>query len=87
MTLRTTVFSITGAAAAALFAIGSMAQAATFGELDTDGDGVLSPEEFVMAYPGASEAVFIAIDADGSGMVDEAEHSAAVDAGLLNQDG
>lgn len=50
---------------------------------DTDGDGVYSMEELVVAYPMLTEELFGTIDGNGDGAVDDAELTAAVDAGVL----
>ncbi len=64
------------------FAMGSAAFA-DFAGADADGDGMLSAEEFVAAFPDATEATYLAADTDADGMVSEEEHTAAVDAGIL----
>ncbi|QHQ34143.1 EF-hand domain-containing protein [Algicella marina] len=56
---------------------------AEFADVDADGDGLLSAEEFVAAFPDATEATYLAADTDADGMVSEEEHGAAVDAGIL----
>lgn len=58
---------------------------AAFSDVDADQDGYLSAEEFVAAFPDATEDMFQAADADADGMISEEEHIAAVDAGLLPQ--
>ena len=50
---------------------------------DTDGDGVYSLEELVVAYPTLTEELFGTIDGNGDGAVDDEELAAAVDAGVL----
>ena len=50
---------------------------------DTDGNGVYSMEELLVAYPSLTEETFGTIDSNGDGAVDEAELAAAVDAGVL----
>ncbi len=50
---------------------------------DTDGDGMYSMEELMVAYPTLTEELFGTIDGNGDGAVDEAELAAAVDAGVL----
>lgn len=58
--------------------------AATAAEVeDTDGDGVYSMEELMVAYPSLTEELFGTIDGNGDGAVDEDELTAAVDAGVL----
>lgn len=50
---------------------------------DTDGDGVYSMEELMVAYPSLTEELFTTIDGNGDGAVDEEELAAALDAGVL----
>ena len=50
---------------------------------DTDGDGMMSQDEFVAAYPEGTEDQFAATDTDADGMITEAEFLAAVEAGVL----
>lgn len=50
---------------------------------DIDGDGVYSMEELMAAYPSLTDEVFTTIDSNGDGAVDDAELTAAVDAGVL----
>ena len=58
----------------------ALAQADT---MDTDGDGVISFDEMVVAYPDLTDEVFAVIDADADGAVTEEEMQAAVDAGIV----
>ncbi len=67
---------------AGTLAMSGMALAA-FADADTDGDGQLSAEEFVAAFPDLTEATYLATDTNADGMVSEEEHSAAVEAGIL----
>ncbi len=66
---------------AALFA-GTAAFAAE-DTVDTNADGVLSVEELVAAYPDLTDEVLAAMDANGDGTIDLAEHAAALEAGLV----
>ena len=50
---------------------------------DADGDGLVSYDELVAAYPDVTEAVFLTIDADADGVLTAEEMEAAVEAGLL----
>jgi len=50
---------------------------------DSNGDGMFSFEEMLVAYPTLSEETFISIDTNGDGAVDEAELASAMDAGML----
>lgn len=63
--------------------LAGVAAAASFSEVDANGDGALSQDEFASAYPEAGEDIWIQIDANADGQVTEDEHQAAVDAGLL----
>lgn len=67
----TAVLVLTGAAFAALT------------DVDTDGDGVASFPEMLAIYPTLTEEGFSTIDANGDGVIDEAEMAAAVDGGLI----
>lgn len=68
------------AAAAILF--GAAAAYATT-DLDLNGDGGLSMEEFTLAYPDLTEAEFKTVDVDGDGMINEVELADALATGLL----
>ncbi len=70
--------------AAAILATSAAAFAMT--EIDANGDGGVSYEEMLAAYPDFSEADFFNADTDGNGMIDEAEQAAARDAGLWPDD-
>ena len=50
---------------------------------DTDGDGMYSMEELMVAYPSLTEDLFSTIDGNGDGAVDPDELAAAVEAGVL----
>ena len=50
---------------------------------DTDGDGMMSADEFVAAFPEGTADQFEAADADADGMITEDEYLAAVEAGVL----
>ena len=52
-------------------------------EIDTDGDGLMSMGELQAAYPTLSEDLFAAMDANGDGMIDADEFTAAQDAAVL----
>lgn len=68
---------------ALIFGVSTIAQAAPFADVDSDGDGLVTPAEFVAAYPDLSADVWNAIDADGDGAVTPEEHQTAADEGLL----
>lgn len=72
-------------ALAAILALGTGAAFAS--DMDTNGDGAVSFDEMLAAYPDATEATFAAIDADASGMLSDAEIMAAQDAGLIPAEG
>lgn len=59
------------------------AYAASFGDIDANGDGAVTQEEFAAAYPEAGEAAWTQADANADGQLSEDEHRAAVDAGVL----
>ena len=56
-------------------------------EMDTDGDGLLSYNELLAAYPEMTEENFTAIDTNSDGAVDADEMKVAGDAGLLPTNG
>lgn len=69
--------------ASGVIASAGAAYAASFVDLDADGDGVITQEELAAAYPEMGEDAMAAVDANGDGQISEDEHAAAVDAGLL----
>lgn len=52
-------------------------------DMDSDGDGTLSMDEFMIAYPTLTDVEFKASDSDANGLIDAQEFSAAVTAGIL----
>ena len=68
---------------AACLMLGGAAAAFAMTEMDTDGDGNLSIEEFLGAYPTLTAVEFEAADANADGVIDADEHGAAVTAGVL----
>ncbi len=50
---------------------------------DTDGDGVLSMEEFAAAWPDLADDSFALVDSNSDGVLDGDEVAAATEAGLL----
>ncbi|MCB1338973.1 MAG: hypothetical protein KDK10_16480 [Maritimibacter sp.] len=50
---------------------------------DTDGDGLVSMDEFAAAYPDLGEDAFTSADANADGMLDADEIAAATEAGVL----
>lgn len=73
--MRTTI-----AIAAILATAPALAQMA---EIDADGDGLVTYEEMVAVYPDTTPEAFAQVDTSADGAVDEAELTAAVDAGLV----
>jgi Ca2+-binding EF-hand superfamily protein len=61
------------------------AYAASFAEIDANGDGAISADEFAAAYPEVGQDAWTAADTNGDGMLTEDEHVAAVEAGTLPQ--
>ncbi len=51
--------------------------------MDTDGDGLLSYDELLVALPELTEEVFAAMDTNEDGMVDANELAIAREAGLV----
>lgn len=64
-------------------AFATAAFAATFAEMDVNGDGGISADEFVAAYPDQDSNTFIAADANGDGLLSTEEHEQAVSSGIL----
>ncbi|MEM8776094.1 MAG: EF-hand domain-containing protein [Pseudomonadota bacterium] len=52
-------------------------------ELDSNGDGLVSPAEFQEAMPEAPEGTFEQLDVNGDGALNEAEVAAAREAGII----
>jgi hypothetical protein len=57
--------------------------AAQSGEIDTDGDGMVSMSEFEMVFPDMEAGTFASLDANGDGMLDAEEVASAREAGVL----
>lgn len=68
-------------------ATSGMALAQGLTDMDADGSGSLSLAELQAMYPSLTEEGFISIDANADGAVDEAELTAAVEAGTLVTEG
>ncbi len=66
-----------GALATTAFAAGSLA------DMDANGDGLLTVDEVQAVYPEMTAEQFSEIDVNADGAIDDAEMSAAQDAGLL----
>jgi len=77
------LFKLLGLALFVSFA--ASAQAAEFADVDVNGDGAVSPDEFVVAYPNLGREAWDAIDADSDGTLSPQEHQAALDDGVLPQ--
>lgn len=71
------------ASLALVFGTATLAQAAAFGDVDLNADGLITPDEFVSAYPDLSSDVWNAADADGDGVISPDEHATATDEGIL----
>ena len=52
-------------------------------EIDSDGDGMISFGELVVALPETTEESFMAMDLNADGLLDAEEVAAATEAGLL----
>ena len=63
--------------------IAAPAFALTVSDVDTDGDSLISFTEMAVMYPDISEEAFAVIDTGGDSFVDEAELTAALEAGLI----
>ncbi|MEZ5779407.1 MAG: EF-hand domain-containing protein [Paracoccaceae bacterium] len=68
-------------------ATAGMAAAQGLTDMDADGNGSLSLAELQAVYPSLTDEGFVAIDTNADGAVDEAELTAAMDAGTLTNDG
>ena len=68
---------------AACLILGGSAAAFAMTDMDKDGDGALSIEEFLGAYPTLTAVEFEAADANADGVLDADEVAAAVTAGGL----
>jgi hypothetical protein len=66
-----------------LAALPVSALAMSQGEIDVNGDGVLSVDEVQTAMPDVSTDMFLEMDLDGDGLLNAEEVSAAADAGIL----
>ncbi|WP_292022809.1 hypothetical protein [Maritimibacter sp. UBA3975] len=73
-------------AIAASLTIGSVAIAQDVMPIDTDGDGMVAPEELMAAFPDVNEDVFTAADTNGDGMLDMEELASAQEDGLIPED-
>ena len=71
------------AQALALGALATMAAAEIDPAVDLDGDGNYSFPELQAVVAEMTDEAFITIDANGDGLLDEAEVAAATEAGLL----
>ncbi len=65
--------TIIPAAILSLFATAALAATPTFQEVDTNADGWVTPDEFALAMPEATNTEFVAIDVNGDGAISEAE--------------
>jgi hypothetical protein len=70
--------------AASVIGMAGAAYAASFADIDANGDGAITTEEFAAAYPDATQDTWTAADANGDGALSSDEHVAAVSAGLLS---
>ena len=68
---------------AGTLALLASSNAATFGAIDANGDGTISPMEFVAAYPMSTNDDFDAADVDADGLLSIDEHARAVESGIL----
>ncbi len=65
--------TIIPAAILSLFVTAAFAATPTFQEADTNADGWVTPEEFAVALPDATDVDFVTIDTNGDGAISEAE--------------
>lgn len=64
----------------------TFAAAATMEELDINGDGLITLDEFQSTFTEAPEGAFLSIDANADGTLDAEELAAAAEAGLMPMD-
>lgn len=69
--------------ASGVIASAGAAYAASFADIDADGDGMITQEELAAAYPDVEEETLISVDLNADGQITEDEHMAAVEDGLL----
>lgn len=65
--------------------IAAPAFALTVSDVDTDGDSLISFTEMVVMYPELTEEAFGAVDTSEDSFVDEAELTAALEAGVIEE--
>tara|TARA_R110000796_G_C14564298_1_gene435173 strand:+ start:78 stop:323 length:246 start_codon:yes stop_codon:yes gene_type:complete len=70
---------------AAVLALAAPTWAASFSELDANGDGMVTLDEVEAVHSDVTAEAFAAMDTNMDGVLDEAEVSAAQEAGLLPQ--
>jgi hypothetical protein len=63
--------------------IAAPAFALTVSDVDTDGDSLISFTEMVVMYPELTEEAFGEVDTGDDSFVDEAELTAALEAGVI----
>lgn len=71
---------------AALLAASTVAMAQDVKAVDADGDGAITAEELMAAYPETNEDIFTAADTNGDGVLDMDELAAAQADGLIPAD-
>ena len=69
--------------AAGVIGSAGLVHAASFADMDANGDGTVTQEEFAAAYPEAGEEAWSAADANGDGQLSEDEVVAAVEGGII----
>lgn len=67
------------ACALAMLSVPAMAQ-------DAEHEFPMTMSDFMMAYPDATPETFDLVDADGDGEISEDEHTAATEAGLIDDE-
>lgn len=72
---------------AAILALAASGAAFAQDTMDADGDGAISFEEMLAAYPATTEEDFAKVDTDGDGAVSADELAAAQEAGLVPSEG
>jgi len=75
--------SVSAAAALMILGLPAAGMSAGAAEVDANGDGVLSVVEVQNVYPDVTADQFTAMDLNADGALDEAEVTAAQEAGLM----
>ena len=64
-------------------ATSALAMGAGVSGMDANGDGILTLDEVQAVHPEVTEETFVTMDANGDGALDDAETTAAEEAGVI----